>query len=189
MLTNHQQVLAERALEFVQPCIGFFIASYPCLREVVDRDELESAARMACVMAARTYDFARGDMRAYFSRAILHELLKSCRKEIRSHSGSVYRVTLEVIERRLPTRDLYDEEPHLPEMLAALHALPVEDRQWITEHVIEGASIRQMARDKGISTRQVAKLMAAKLARLKRLSAACEAPQDRASVQRGAVTP
>jgi DNA-directed RNA polymerase specialized sigma24 family protein len=52
-------------------------------------------------------------------------------------------------------------------MLVALHALPAEDRQWITEHVIEGTSIRQMARDKGISTRQVAKLMAAKLGRLR----------------------
>jgi len=188
MLTHNQRDIAEQALDFVQPCIGYFLVSYPCLREVVDRDELESAARMACVMAARTYDPAR-DMKAYFSRAILHELLKSCRKEIRSHSGSVYRVTLAVIERRLPTRELWDEEPHPPAMLAALHALPDEDRQWITEHVIEGASIRQMARAKGISTRQVAKLMAAKLARLKRLSAACVDPQDRASVQPGAVTP
>jgi len=169
MLNQDQQGYAERALELIPPCLHYFLESYPCLREVVDREELESAARLACVMAARTYDPSRG-MSAYFSRAILHELLKSCRSEIRSNGGlgalsrSVYRVTLEVIERRLPARE--DEGPPA-EMLVALHALPAEDRQWITEHVIEGTSIRQMARDKGISTRQVAKLMAAKLGRLR----------------------
>jgi RNA polymerase sigma factor (sigma-70 family) len=167
MLTHNQRDIAERALEFVAPCLSYFLGSYPCLREVVDREELESAARLACVMAARTFDPAR-DMRAYFSRAILHELLKSCRSEIRSRSGSVYRVELTAIERRLPPEQLEDED-HLPsEMLTALHSLPAEDRQWITDHVIEGVSIRQMARNKGISSRQAAKLMAAKLSRLRR---------------------
>lgn len=171
MLTQDQQAYAEKALAFVQPCLAYFLGAYPCLREVVDREELESAARLACVMAARTYDPAR-EMRAYFSRAIMHELLKSCRTEIRSNGGLgsmvAYRVTLAVIERRLPTRELEDDDNHPTEMLVAFHSLPVEDRQWITDHVIEGTSIRQMARDRGISTRQVAKLMAAKLERLRK---------------------
>lgn len=167
MLTHSQQDIAERALEFVQPCLAYFMSSYPCLRAVVDRDELESAARLACVMAARTFDPTR-DMRAYFSRAILHELLKSCRSEIRSQSGSVYRVELTTIERRLPPEKL-EANDHLPsDMLTALHSMSADDQQWIVTHVIEGVSIRQMARDKGISSRQATKLMAAKLSRLRK---------------------
>jgi RNA polymerase sigma factor (sigma-70 family) len=167
MLTSDQQDIAERALEFVSPCLSYFLGNYPCLREVVDREELESAARLACVMAARTFDPAR-DMRSYFSRAILHEFLKSCRSEIRSRNGSVYRVELAAIERRLPPERLEDEDHLTDEMLTALHGLPSEDRQWITDHVIEGVSIRQMARNKGISSRQAAKLLAVKLSRLRK---------------------
>jgi DNA-directed RNA polymerase specialized sigma24 family protein len=171
MLTQDQQGYAEQALELITPCLHYFLGSYPCLREVVDREELESAARFACVLAARTYDPSR-ELRGYFSRAILHELLKSCRTELRSNGGLggmvAYRVTLEVIERKIPARDLESDDGHTAEMLVALHAMTPEDRQWITDHVIEGTSIRQMARDRGISTRQVAKLMAAKLERLRK---------------------
>jgi len=166
MLTPDQQAMAERALEFVAPCLHYFMGNYPCLREVVDREDLESAARLACVMAARTFDPAR-DPKAYFSRAIMHELLKSCRTEIRSRNGSAFRIQITAIERRLPPEKLEDDAT-ISEILTALHALPSEDREWITESVIEGVSIRKMAKAKGISTRQAAKLLTAKLGKLRR---------------------
>ena len=169
MLTPIQQSLAEQATKFVQPCLAYFLASYPCLRGVADREELESAARLACVMAARTFDAAKGQPQPYFTRAILHEMLKTCAVELQSQPPIAYRLTLETVERRIPVRLLEDAEPGEEEVLAHLYSMADEDQQWLIDHVIEGASIRKMARDRGISARQVSKLVAAKLTRLRRL--------------------
>lgn len=160
MLTQDQQDIAERALALIPPCIHYFLQSYPCLRGAVDRDELESAARLACVQAAKSFDPARG-LSAYFSRAIMHELLKSCDRELRNR---MYSVQFTALEGNLPV--VRDDET-MSEVLTALAGLPAEDRRWITDHVIEGVSIRQLSLTENLSVRQVKKRMAAKLSRLR----------------------
>lgn len=166
MLSPDQQAIAEQALALIPLCINYFLQSYPCLRGAVDRDELEGAARLACVLAAKTFDPTR-EVKAYFSRAIMHELLKTTDREVRSRSGSLYRVEMSAIEKRLPFSRLVDDDIQ-SEILTALAGLTAEDRRWITDHVIEGVSIRQISLSEGLSVRQVRKLMAAKLARLRK---------------------
>lgn len=157
-------------MSLVAPCLAYFMDNYPCLRGVISRDEMESAALFACASAAKTYDPTRAGISAYFSRAILHELLKACKREIRSGSRSIYRISLAAIEARIV---------HKPEakgnsfdlrgnVAAAWKQMSAEDRRWLQRHAIEGMSIRELARREGITTRQAGKLLRAKLSRLRR---------------------
>lgn len=169
MLTAIQQGYSLKALEMglVSKCIDLFLKSYPCLRTVLAPEEMESAAMFACASAARTYDPEKAGISAYFSKAILHELLKSCRREIKSGSQSAYRISLPAIEQRAPAK----AEPLADPILAALQSLTDTDRAWIESHVFDGTSIRLFARTEGISARQAAKLLRCRLDRLKRATA------------------
>lgn len=167
MLTADQQAAAVAALEIVPHCLRYFTASYPCLRGVLSPDDMESAANYACVTAARTYDPARG-VSAYFSRAIIHELLKACQRELRG-KGKLYRVPLEAVEMELPSERLQLEDPAQSTpapVIQALAGMNDEDRRWIVALTIEGVSVREWSRREKISARQGAKLFRAKLARL-----------------------
>lgn len=169
-LDSKQQAVAEQAMTLVSPCISYFLDSYPCLRGVVSSDELRSAALFACASAARTYDPTRAGISAYFSRAILHELLKACRREIRSGSRSIYRISLAAIEARMDFRPEPKGAPVdlLGNVAAAFAKMSDEDRHWLQRHAVEGMSIREIARQEGITTRQAGKLLRAKMARLRK---------------------
>ena len=164
MLNAIQQGYATEALAFVSPCIDYFLNHYPCLREVVDPEELNSAALFACATAAKTYDPNKAGISAYFSRAIIHELLKSCRREIRSRSRSVYRVSLTVAERRQAVRC----QPLADAAVLALTTLTERDREWIEAHCFEQQSVRSLARQHGVSARQATKILRARLSKLRK---------------------
>lgn len=168
MLTPEQQGYAREAVRLVAPCLHYFLENYPCLRGVLHPDDMESAALYACATAAATYDPGRAGISAYFSRAILHELLKSCKREIRSGSKSIYRISLRAAECRMKVRTQGEEDATLLASVAqAFDALSDEDQRWIRAHA-DGVSIREMSRREGITTRQAAKLARVKLARLRK---------------------
>lgn len=171
MLSDSQRATAEQALELVGPCISYFLDNYPCLREVMTIEDMQSAAAYACASAAKTYDPTRAGISAYFSRAILHELLKSCQRELKGNG--VWRVSLAVAEVRMPLGKLAEDDPaeSMPApVIEALASMSAEDRRWIQSCTIEGVSVREMSRREGISTRQGAKLLRAKLSRLAKAS-------------------
>lgn len=164
MMNDSQKAYATKAMDLVSPCIDFFLKNYPCLRDVVDGEELESAALFACANAATTYDPKKSGISAYFSRAIIHELLKSCRRELRSQSRSIYRISLKAVEGRQPAK----RAPLADAASEALSGLSETDQAWIQAYVVEEQSIRQMSLEKGVTTRQVRKLLAVKLSKLRK---------------------
>lgn len=166
MLTPEQQGFVQSALDcdLVPKCIDYFLKNYPCLREILTPDEMESAGFYACASAATTYDPARAGISAYFSKAIIHELLKSCQREIKHGAKSVYRISLKAAEQRQPP----ESKPLTDPILRALQEMTDEDRRWIERRVFDGASFRVLAREKNVSTRQVQKLLKSKLDRLAR---------------------
>ncbi len=169
MLTSEQQGYASAAIEMSLPnkCIDYFLKNYPCLRDVLDPEEMNSAALFACASAAKTYNPERAGISAYFSRAILHELLKSCQRELRSGSRSHYRISMKALEMRQPA----ETKPLADPIIEAFQNMSAEDRRWIERHVFEGASIRFLARTEQISSRQAKKKLRCRLDRLRRATA------------------
>ena len=189
MLTPEQQGYATAALdmELVPKCCDYFLRSYPCLRELLTPDEMESAAMFACASAASTYNPAKAGISAYFSKAILHELLKSCQRELKHGARSVYRISLHAAELRQPPVG----KPLADAVLQAFESLTDEDRRWIERRVFDNASYRVLARAEKISTRQVQKVLRSRLDRLRRTAEesphvspsfgpACEQPRESA---------
>jgi DNA-directed RNA polymerase specialized sigma24 family protein len=153
MLTEDQRQYAQTAIDSDLPskCIDYFLKNYPCLREVLDPDEMQASAYYACTSAAKTYDPSRAGISAYFSKAILHELLKGCKRELKHGSRSLYRISLRAIERRQKV----EKQPLADPLLAALRSLPPEEVTYVTQHYREGVSIRSMAVQCNITTRQI----------------------------------
>jgi RNA polymerase sigma factor (sigma-70 family) len=162
MLSDAQKKYAEQAIALVEPCIAFFIQTYPCLRGVLSEAEMLSAAYYACAAAAKTYDPQRAGVSAYFSKSIMHELLKSCRREIRSDAQSVYRIPLDEVEQRWRKRPQDDRESRVKAMEQSLAALPSRDRNWITAFV-ECRSMREVSRKTGVPIRRVTREVNASL--------------------------
>ncbi len=170
MLSETQQGYALEAMRLVSPCLSYFLDNYPCLRGVLTPEDMESAAMFACATAATTYDPSRAGISAYFSRAILHELLKACRREIRSGSKSIYRISLRAAECRMTVRlEREDGDADLITSIAqAFSSLSEEDQRWVKAHAIDSMSIRKLAKQENLTTRQAAKLVRAKMAKLRK---------------------
>jgi len=169
MLDEKQQGYATAAIEMDlhSKCIDYFIRSYPCLRGVIEPEEMQSAAFFACASAARTYQPEKAGISAYFSRAILHELLKSCQRELKHGTRSVYRISMKALEQRQRVKKQHSlADP----TLAAFQLLSDVDRSWIERHVFEGVSIRALSRAEQVSSRQARKLLRLRLDRLRKSS-------------------
>lgn len=162
MLSSQQRRYATEAALYADECVRYFLAGYPCLRGVLSVDELKSAALMACVVAAATYDPKKGSVRAYFSKAMLHELMKACRTEVRaSMHGRVHSAGSNIELAPAPV-----EHPLAGEIRWAVETASPKDQQ-VIESIVEDQSIRGQARQAGESSRQIAKRRVATLSRLK----------------------
>lgn len=153
MLTPDQQVLVEEAIQLVPTCVRVFLKAMPRLRGVVRQSELESAAYLACVKAARTFDPSRGvGVSCYFSVAIKNGMLREVLQEIRRRGRSRCMLTVEEVElvvlqrRKAPT-----------DALASLSAMEDHERRMIEQHLFEGVSFRELGRIYGISGKSAKK--------------------------------
>lgn len=164
-LTPDQQALAAKASELVPVCIRVFLQRMPCIRQVAQSCDLESAAFVACCKAARTYDPARGvGLSAYFSVAIRNAMLREVQREIRSKLHSIQRITLEEADRRRPPK-----KEVLDSAMPAMLKLTQEERDWIESYVFEGTSFRAFGRKSGKDPRTAKKLLKARLAKLREI--------------------
>lgn len=166
MLTEEQRGYAEEALGLVETCVAFFWQTYPCLRGVLSDAEMISAAYYACASAAKTYDPTRAGVSAYFSKSILHELLKSCQRELRSGSKSVYRISLDEVERRWRKRRPDDRDARVEALEQALATLPARDRKWVKAFASH-RSMREISRQTGVPVRRATREVLESLERLK----------------------
>lgn len=154
MLTPDQQELVEEAIKLVPTCVRVFLKAMPRLRGVVGHGELESAAYLACVKAARTFDRGRGvGVSAYFSVAIKNGMLREVLRELRRKSRSRCFLTVEqVVEVVLPPRHVKHSD-----VFASIAHLAEEERRWIEKHLLEGISLRELGRQHGISVKTAKK--------------------------------
>ena len=163
MLTPDQQGIAEEAMKLVPVCIRTFLNAMPCIRQVAECCDLESAAYFACCKAAKTYDPTRGvGVSAYFSVAIKNAMLREVQKEIKTQAHSIKRIPLEEIHRRQPPKREQGESA-----LPALLQLTEEERDWIEQYVFEGASFRAFGRQSGRDPRTAKKILKSHLDKLK----------------------
>jgi len=163
MLTPEQQQTAQEAMKLVPVCIRTFLKAMPCIRQVAECCDLESAAYVAVCKAARTYDPARGvGLSAYFSVAIKNGMLREVQKEIRTQAHSIKRIPLEEIHRRQPPKREQGES-----VLPALLQLTEEERDWIERYVFEGASFRAFGRQTGRDPRTAKKILKSHLDKLR----------------------
>lgn len=161
-LTDDQQRLAEEAIGLIPMCMSAFMKNFPCLRDIAESCDLESAAQLACCKAARTYNPKKFGVSAYFSVAIKNAFLKEIQKEVRSKSNSVYRITLEQAEQRsAPERKGFDAA------LPALQEMPEEVRAWIESYVFEGANFSVLGRQHGMHRRTAKRRLMSYLDELK----------------------
>jgi DNA-directed RNA polymerase specialized sigma subunit len=163
MLTPEQQAIAEQAMKLVPVCVRTFLKNMPCIRQVAECCDLESAAYFACCRAARTYDPTRGvGLSAYFSVAIKNGMLQEVQKELKSQSHSIKRIPLDEIHRRQPPKREQGEQA-----LPALLELAEDEREWIEQNVFEGASFRAFGRQTGRDPRTAKKILKSHLDKLK----------------------
>jgi RNA polymerase sigma factor (sigma-70 family) len=163
MLSSEQQEVAEQAMKLVPVCIRTFLNSMPCVRQVAECCDLESAAYVACCKAAKTYDPTRGiGLSAYFSVAIKNAMLREVQKEIKTQAHSIKRIPLEEIHRRQPPKREQGESA-----LPALLQLTEEERSWIEKYVFEGASFKAFGRESGRDPRTAKKILMGHLDKLR----------------------
>lgn len=162
-LTPEQQAIAEEASRLVPICVAMFIKKLPCLRPIAQVCDLESAAYMACVKAARTYDPMRGvGISAYFSVAMRNAMLREVQKEVRSQAHSIKRISLDEIYRRSPPK-----KPKADAALPAMLSLTDEEREWIEAFVFDGTSFRAFGRMANCDPRTAKKRLRSHLDRLR----------------------
>lgn len=161
-LTAEQQAIAEKAIELIPACMAAFWRNFPCLREIAEVCDLESAAHLACCKAARTYNPSKCGISAYFSVAIRNAFLKEIQKEVKSQSQSIYRITLEQAEQR-STPEAPDVEAALP----ALQEMPEDIRSWIESYVFDGSNFSVLGRQHGIHRRTAKKRLKSYLDKLR----------------------
>lgn len=161
-LTPEQQDIASQAISLIPDCLRAFNKNFPCLRKIATVCDLESAARLACCNAARTYKPEKCGISAYFSVAIKNAFLKEIQREMKSRNSSHYRISLQQAEQR--------SAPELPETEAALPALqdmPEEIREWIEAYVFEGGNFSVLGRKHGVHRRTAKKRIRCYLDRLR----------------------
>lgn len=164
-LTPEQQKLAEEAAKLVPICINVFLRRLPCIREVAQVCDLESAAYVACCKAARTYDPGKGvGISAYFSVAIRNAMLREVQKEIKTQAHSIKRIPLEEIYNRAPPK-----RPKAESAMPAMLHLTDEEREWIESFVFDGTSFRAFGRMSDCDPRTAKKVLKGYLDRLRDL--------------------
>jgi DNA-directed RNA polymerase specialized sigma24 family protein len=161
-LTPEQQAVAEQAIGLIPACMNAFRRNFPCLREVASLCDLESAAHLACCKAARTYKPEKCGISAYFSVAIRNAFLKEIQKEIKSQSGSIYRISLQQAEQRSAP-----EKPETEAALPALQEMPDEIRAWIESYVFDGGNFSVLGRKHGVHRRTAKKRLMSYLDKLR----------------------
>lgn len=166
MLTKEQQRLAEEASRWVPRCVAAFLNNMPCLREAARLCDLESAAYLAVCKAARTYNPDRGAAPTYFGIAIKNAMLREIQNEMKTGSTSIFRISPEECERRMPVRKTAEESA-----IACLLAMTAEEREWIESFVFDGASFRALGRQAGCDARTAKRRL---LAHIEKLRKACD---------------
>jgi DNA-directed RNA polymerase sigma subunit (sigma70/sigma32) len=170
MLTPEQQAVAEEAMKIVPSVIRAFMKNMPCIKQVAQHCDLESAAYVACCKAAKTYDKSKGiGISAYFSVAIRNQMLKEVKKELKSNAHSIMRIPLEQIHDREPPK-----REASPTAMPSLLQLTERERDWVERFVFDGqnrgGSFRAFGREAGMDHRAAKKLLLSVLDRLRSLA-------------------
>lgn len=162
-LTPEQQRLVEEASRWVPNCVKIFLQNMPCLREVANLCDLESAAYLACCKAAKTFDPTKGNMSAYFGVAIKNGILREIQTEMKTGSTSIYRISPQEAERRMAVTNKSRER-----VMESLLALTEEERRWIEMYVFDEASFRSIGRREGCDRRVAKKRVLTHIDKLRR---------------------
>lgn len=170
MLTPEQQDLAAEAMKIVPSVLRALMRNMPCIRQVAQHCDLESAAYLGCCKAARTYDKSKGiGISAYFSVAIKNQILKEVSKELKTNAHSIMRIPLEQIHDRQPPK----REVSLT-AIPSLLQLTEQERDWVERFVFDGqnrgGSFRAFGREAGMDHRAAKKLLLSVLDRLRDLA-------------------
>jgi RNA polymerase sigma factor (sigma-70 family) len=134
-LTRQQQLVAENALQFVEPAVTMYRLRNPSYRKAFRVIDAFSVARYAVADAARTYDPAKSQPTTYFSAAIRNALYREIQKWKRSREGAAERMHLEKL------LDNHTDEVLPPIALECLNHLPDEQRDLVERHLLDGQSL------------------------------------------------
>lgn len=148
-LTVKQKRLAEEAIDLIPKAIRGFEKSFPGVREKLSKVDAVSVANLAIVEAARTYDERKSKPTTYFTKAIVHALLKELRRERRFRYASSDRVTLELAEREQPC------EVWKSDLQVAFSMLTECQRQLVRARYVDRKTFEEMADDLGCDRRTV----------------------------------
>lgn len=163
MLTPDQQKLVEEAVKMVPVCLNVFLKCMPCLRPVAESCDLESAAYLACCKAAVTFDQSRPEyFSTYFSVAIKNGMLREVQNEMKTHSHSIMRVSLEQAQKRQPPKS-----PPSDAAVNSLMRLTEDERSWIERFVFDGTSFRAFGREADCDHRTAKKRLMSRLDKLR----------------------
>lgn len=141
-LTEEQKDYAAQASTLVPTVIIYWQDKMRCLRHLFSTMDLESAAMLACVRAARTYDPKRSTFNAYFQKAITHALIRESQRAARHYRYGLASHSLSDVG---PLAD--DKCGRADAVWQVVEQMSDEDRAWIEGVVCDGLSISGCRRE------------------------------------------